>query len=166
MSVRKMVLVALYISIAIVLSIVENLMPLPFIAPGVKLGLANVVTMVAIYTLGYREAGLIMLLRVLLTSMYGGGLNAMLYALSGGVLSVVLMIFVKELLKDKVSPIGVSVTGAFFHNFGQIAMAAFVIGTEKMYAYMGILTISALITGLIVGMTTLYYVGHMKSVSV
>lgn len=162
MSPKKMVLVALYVAMAIVLSIVENLMPLPFIAPGVKLGLANVVTMVAIYTLGYREAGFIMLTRVILTSMYGGGLNALLYALTGGVLSLFVMIVLKESLKTYVSPIGISAAGAFFHNFGQILMAAWIIGTPKMFAYMGVLTVSALITGVIVGMTTIYYMNHMK----
>lgn len=166
MSVKKMTLVALYIAMAIVLSIVENLMPLPFVAPGVKLGLANVVTMVAIYTLGYKEAGGVMVVRVILTSMYGGGLNALLYAFAGGILSLVIMIVLKETLKEHVSPIGVSVAGAFFHNFGQITMAAWVIGSSKMFAYMGVLTVSALITGCIVGMTTLYYLGHMSKIRI
>ena len=94
----KMIYMSLLVSMALVLSLVERMMPLPFVAPGAKLGLANLVIIIAVYTLdNYREAFVILILRVVLTSIVSGNMSALLYSISGGILSFLATIIVKTL---------------------------------------------------------------------
>ena len=92
----KMIYMSLLVSMALVLSLVERMMPLPFVAPGAKLGLANLVIIIAVYTLGsYREAFVILILRIILAAMCAGNLSSLLYSISGGILSFLATIIVK-----------------------------------------------------------------------
>lgn len=150
------------VSVALMLHVFENFMPVPFIAPGAKLGLANIVTMFALYIFGFGEAMTVLILRVIMGSIFGGGLSGFLYSFTGGVLSLIAMYGVKTLFRDHVSIIGVSVTGAFFHSLGQVLMATFIIRNIKMLSYMPVLSIVSIVTGVFIGYTSKYFISYLN----
>ena len=121
----KIVYISLLVAQALVLHIFERMIPVPFITPGAKLGLANLVIVVALYTLdSYKEAFLVLFLRILLSTMFGGTLSSFMFSLVGSIFSFITMVIIKELGKDKVSIIGVSAAGGVFHNIGQLLVAS------------------------------------------
>lgn len=152
MNVRKLVLIAILTSLAVVLSIAESFIPSIGI-PGVKLGLANIVILIVLYEVGILEAVLINLLRVVLTGLVRGTIFSMgfLMSLTGAVLSLGIMILFFLLVK-KFSIVGVSVIGSVFHVTGQIIIAMIFLGTGYMVYYYPIIGISAIITGVFVGL--------------
>ena len=152
MNVRKLVLIAILTSLAIVLSIAESFIPSIGI-PGVKLGLANIVIILVLYEIGVLEAILINLLRVVVTGLVRGTFLSMgfLMSLTGAVLSLGIMILFYLLIK-KFSIIGVSVIGSIFHVTGQIVIAMIFLGTPFMVYYYPIIGVSAIITGVFVGL--------------
>ena len=152
MNVRKLVLIAILTSLAIVLSIAESFIPSIGI-PGVKLGLANIVIILVLYEIGVLEAILINLLRVVVTGLVRGTFLSMgfLMSLTGAVLSLGIMILFYLLIK-KFSIIGVSVIGSIFHVTGQIVIAMIFLSTPFMVYYYPIIGVSAIITGVFVGL--------------
>lgn len=149
MKLRNELYIALLTAISLVLFLVEGLIPLPFIAPGAKLGLANIVTVFVLYTLGVRACLSILLLRTLLASFFGGGPTIFLYSCAGGFLSIAAMSTLKR--TTRFSMLGVSAAGGFFHHLGQLIMAAFATDTLAIFRYLPILGPCGLITGLIIG---------------
>jgi heptaprenyl diphosphate synthase len=137
---------------------------MPFIAPGAKIGLANVITMLAIMTLNYKETFLIVLTRVTLGSIFGGGLSGFLYSMSGGILSLIAMAIIIEVFREKVSPIGISVTGAVFHNVGQLIIAISILRTTRLILYLPVLTIVACISGVFIGYVAKYLLEHFNTI--
>lgn len=151
MNAKKMTLIAILLSIAIVLSILDSL--IPSFVPGMKLGLANVVILIVLYTLGVKEAIFVNLSRVYLAALLRGTIFNMgfLMSLSGAVFSLLVMMLLKVLFK-KLSIVGVSVVGAVFHSLGQILVAVLYLGTTSMFYYLPILCITSVITGIIMGL--------------
>lgn len=151
---RKLTRLALLAAAAVVLGYMEGIItafaPLP---PGIKLGLANTVVLYSIYTLGVGCSVILIILKVVLTGFMSGNLAAaFLYSMGGAVLSLISMLLVKNLSRDKVSLVGVSVVGAVFHNIGQILVAALLLQTPGILFYVFILMISAVITGTLTGL--------------
>ena len=136
---------------AIVISIIESFIPSIGI-PGVKLGLANIVILITLYELGWWEAAVVNLLRVLVTALVRGSFLSMgfLMSLTGALFSLGIMILLKLLIK-KFSIIGVSVVGAVFHVFGQIFIAMIYLGGPAIIYYLPFIGLSAIITGILVG---------------
>lgn len=159
---RKIVLISLLVAQALVLFIVESMIPLPFIAPGAKLGLANIITVTALYTLKLKDTLTIIILRLILSMFLGGNLSTFIYSLAGASLSLCAMYLIKNLLKEKVSIIGVSCSGAVFHNIGQILVASLIVKTFGITFYLPILTIVGIFTGFFIGITSRYLINHMK----
>ena len=151
MKVQKMALLGVLTAAAIVIAILESFIPSVGI-PGVKLGLANIVILVIIYELGIVEAIIVNLLRVLVVGLVRGTFLSMgfLMSLSGAVLSLTIMIIFYLLIK-RFSIIGVSVLGSIFHVSGQILIAMLYLGTAYIVLYLPIIAISAIITGIFVG---------------
>ena len=151
MKVQKMALLGILTAGAIVIAILESFIPSIGI-PGVKLGLANIVILIILYELGVVEAIIVNLLRVLVVGFVRGTFLSMgfLMSLTGAVLSLGIMILFYLLIK-KFSIIGVSVIGAIFHVFGQILIAMLFLGTAYIVLYLPIIAISAIITGVFVG---------------
>lgn len=137
-------------ALAFILSYVETLIPFSFGIPGIKLGLANVVVLTALYLLGTGEAFCLSLVRIILAGFTFGNLYSMFYSLAGGVLSLCVMAFLKK--TGKFTPMGVSAAGGVFHNVGQIVVAGLVLGRNIAY-YFPFLMVSGIITGLAVGLT-------------
>ena len=151
MNTRKIALVGILTSAAIVISILESFIPSVGI-PGVKLGLANIVILITLYELGIKESLLVNTLRVFLVGMLRGSLLTMgfLMSFTGAVFSMTVMIIFYLLVK-KFSIVGVSVIGALFHVFGQILIAIIFLGSGYVLFYLPFIALSAIITGVFVG---------------
>lgn len=151
MKVQKMALLGVLTAGAIVIAILESFIPSIGI-PGVKLGLANIVILVILYELGIVEAIIVNLLRVIVVGLVRGTFLGMgfLMSLTGAVLSLAIMILFYLLIK-KFSIIGVSVIGSVFHVTGQILIAMLYLGTAYIVLYLPVIAISAVITGVFVG---------------
>lgn len=145
----KVAYFGLFVGLGLILGYVEALIPFFMSVPGVKLGLPNLIIVVALYKMGVREAYLLSVTRIVLSGFIFGNLFAILYSLSGGILSL----FVMSLLKKRgdFSIIGVSVAGGVFHNIGQLITAVLVVETLSVSYYLSVLLISGLITGFLIG---------------
>ena len=137
----------LFTAFAMILSFVERQIPTFVAIPGIKLGLPNIAIIIILYRFGWKEASIISLLRVFLTSLLFGTVLSMLYSIAGAVLSLIAMI----LLKNFLSTVTISVIGGVFHNIGQIAVAILVTETQQLLYYLPILIISGVIAGVVVG---------------
>lgn len=148
-----MALLGVLTAAAIVIAILESFIPSIGI-PGVKMGLANIVILIILYELGIWEAGVVNLLRVLVVSLARGTFLSMgfLMSLTGAALSFGIMVLFYLLIK-KFSIIGVSVIGSVFHVTGQIIIAMIFLGSAYIFLYLPIIAISAIITGVFVGIT-------------
>ena len=151
MKVQKMALLGVLTAAAIVIAILESFIPSVGI-PGVKLGLANIVILIILYELGIVEAVVVNVLRVIVVGLVRGTFLSMgfLMSLTGCALSLGIMILFYVLVK-KFSIVGVSVIGSLFHITGQILIAMIFLGTAYIFLYLPVIAISAIITGVFVG---------------
>lgn len=140
----------LFLALALVASYVERLIPINLGIPGVKIGLANIVTMVVLYVMGWIPAFIITIARVLLSGLLFGSGFAMVYSAAGATLSMLAMILLKK--TGLFRSIGVSVAGGVFHNVGQILVAIFVLEANKLIYYLPILILSGLAAGVFIGL--------------
>ncbi len=138
-----------FTALALILSYVETLIPVSFGIPGVKLGLANLVIVIALYRLRLSEAFLLSVVRVLLSGFLFGNYFSIIYSLAGGLLSLTVMAFMKS--REDFSVAGVSIAGGVFHNVGQLMIAAFVVETFSVIYYIPVLLIAGMLTGLLIG---------------
>ncbi len=150
MSAKKTAFYGLFLALALVAGYVERLLPINLGIPGVKLGLANAVTMVLLYTAGFRAAASISVIRVLLTGMLFGNGFAIVYSGAGAVCSLGVMLLLKR--THKFSCVGISVAGGVFHNLGQIVVAAVVLETRALVYYLPVLLLSGLAAGILIGL--------------
>ena len=153
MKVQKIALLGVLTAATIVIAIAESFIPSIGI-PGVKLGLANIMILIILYELGIVEAIGVNIARVLVVSLVRGTFLSMGFfmSLAGAVFSLGIMIIFYLLIR-KFSIIGVSVVGSLFHVFGQILVAIFYLGTGYIIYYLPVIAISAIITGVLVGIT-------------
>ncbi len=160
MSQNKLTKYALLIALAMIFSYIEFIIPLPIPVPGIKLGLANIVVVIALYNLGVKDAVIISVIRIVLVGITFGNVSMMLYSLSGGLLSILVMIFGKKI--SAFSVVGVSILGGIFHNIGQLLLATLIIESSKMLYYMPVLIISGAITGMIIGVVSKSIINKIK----
>ncbi len=149
MKTRKIAYLGLLIALAFVFSYIEFLIPVNIGIPGAKLGLANLVIIVALYTLNEKDAFLLSIIRIVLVGFTFANLASMLYSFAGGILSFLAMLLAKR--TNKLSMTGVSVIGGVFHNVGQIIMAIFVVKTMSLVYYLPVLIVSGLAAGVAIG---------------
>ena len=149
----RLVILSLYVAMALILSYIESLIPLPLPIPGAKIGLPNIITLVSLLTLGWPLTLLVVIARIFLSGfMFGGGFS-IVYSLGGGLLSLLVMSLLLHFFKDKISIILVSVFGAITHNLGQVIVAAIVVQTTSLLLYFLFLMLLAIPTGLFIGIT-------------
>ena len=146
---RRIAFLGLFVALAFVLSYIEFMLPLNIGIPGAKIGLANLVVMVALYTVGEKDAIALSLIRVVLVGLTFGNISMMLYSLAGAILSLVVMLIAKK--ADKFSMVGVSILGGVFHNVGQIIVAILVLETGSLLYYLPFLIIIGTVTGVLIG---------------
>jgi len=149
MNTRKVAYLGLLIALAFVFSYIEFLIPVNIGVPGAKLGLANLVIIVAMYTLNEKDAFVLSMIRIVLVGFTFANLASMLYSLAGGILSYVAMVIAKR--TQKLSVTGVSVLGGVFHNIGQIMMAIWVVKTASLVYYLPVLMVSGIAAGVAIG---------------
>lgn len=157
---RRVALCGMMVALAFILSYVEHLIPFNFGIPGVKLGLANLVVLLALYTLDLRDAFVIAVIRIILTGLTFGGLFSMLYSLAGGLLSFLLMAFLSR--KKLLGTTGVSICGGIAHNVGQLLVAMCVLETSNVWYYFPVLLISGAVTGTLIGLVGGLMVGRLQ----
>ena len=149
MKASKLSLLALSVSLAMILSFVESQIPAMVAIPGVKVGLANIVVVFALYKLGWKYAAVISLTRVFLVGLLFGNGISILYSFTGAIVSFAAMLLLK---KAKVfSTMAVSVAGGVLHNLGQIAMACVIMGTDVLRYYAPFLVLSGTLAGIAIG---------------
>ena len=147
---RRLTTDALLISLSLILFFVEGLLPPIILPPGAKFGLANVVTLAALYLLSEVDALIILLTRIFLAGIFAGSPTIIFFSISGGLLSLAAMIFFKR--TEKFSIVGVSAAGGFFHNVGQIFAATFFMGSQKIFFYLPILGTCGIFVGVLIGL--------------
>lgn len=145
----KAALYGILIALAMVMSFVESLIPIPIPVPGVKLGLANLVTVTGLYLVGIRGTVCLTLLRVVLVGFSFGNPYSMIYGLSGSLLSLFVMALAKKY--RLFSQTGISILGGIAHNIGQITFAALIVRTPGVYVYLPALLVAGCISGLVIG---------------
>ena len=150
LSAREIALYGLLIALAFVLSYVESLIPISFGVPGVKLGLANLAVITALYTVGVPGAAFISLVRIVLMGFTFGTPSMILYSLAGGALSLFVMAVLKRF--RVFGMIGISVAGGAAHNIGQIAVAAAVVEQAALFAYLPVLLAAGTAAGAVIGL--------------
>ena len=138
------------ISLAFIFSYLEAVIPIPIPVPGVKLGLANLVTIVGLYTVGIKGTAAVSLVRIVLVGFTFGNASSMIYSLAGGTLSLILMILAKK--PGWFSQIGVSIIGGIGHNIGQISIAAVVVQTSGVFYYLPFLMAAGIVAGAVIGL--------------
>jgi heptaprenyl diphosphate synthase len=158
---QHIALCGILIAVALVLSYVESLIPLPVPVPGIKLGLANAVALMALYKLGWKSALAINVTRIVLSGAMFTGFSAMLYGLAGGVLSVFVMILAKR--TGVFSSIGISVAGAAAHILGQVTLASIVIQNTVIFMTLPVLLVSAIVSGTVTGYLVHLILGHIPN---
>lgn len=161
---KDIALGAVLTALALGLSVMESLFPVTAAIPlpGVKLGLANIVTVFALYELGAVPALCILIARCLLGSLFAGNVSALLYSLMGGLAAMAVMIVLKQC--KALSIFGVSIGGAAGHNLGQIAAAVITLGDTAVLGYLPVLLGVSLITGTLTGFIAALLFRAMKNV--
>lgn len=159
---KKIALYGMFTALAIIFSAVERLIPLPIPAPGVKLGLANVVVVIFLYAFGEKPALFVSVLRIVITGFLFGNGWSVLYSLAGGLASFAAMAAGRRSRLFSVT--GVSVLGGVFHNAGQIAVAAAATRSVKLFYYLPVLIAAGELTGVLIGCVAHYTLRHLRTV--
>lgn len=150
MSTKKTAHFGLLIALAVVLGYVESLVPVYLGAPGVKLGLANLVTMISLYSMGVKETVIINGVRILFTGFTFGPPSIILFGAAGSFLSLVVMYVCKRY--RLLGMVGISILGGVAHNIGQFLMASFVVHTFGVFSYLPVLLAAGTVAGALVGL--------------
>ena len=148
---RRITRDALLLTAALVIYLLEAQLPPLAPLPGVKLGLANIITVYAMFRVGAKDALAILLLRVLLGSLFGGNWMAFAYSLAGGIFCYAAMLLLRKVLTEKQIWVA-SAVGAIFHNIGQILVAMALFRTAAVAVYFPVLVASGVVTGVFTGL--------------
>ena len=157
---KKLTLLSSLVAVAMILSYIESLIPAFVAVPGVKMGLSNIATVFALYTLGPAYAVCVSVVRVFLSALLFGNFVSLIYSLSGAVLALLVMILLKRL--DCFSTVGVSVSGGVMHNAGQIIAACIVMENAAISLYIIPLIISGTLSGIAIGILAGMLVDRIK----
>lgn len=164
MQTKRLTQLALLTTVALTIFIIELRIPNPFPIPGIKLGLANIITVYAVYHYRAREVLMVLLARILLGALFAGNMMSLLYSLTGGMLCLAGMLALRRIIPEQ----GIwfsSMVGAVLHNAGQIMVAILVTGTPGIVAYFPILLVSGCLAGLFTGLCAQAAVRSLRSAS-
>lgn len=162
MKTRRMVLLGLLTAIALTIFMLEAQLPAPIPVPGVKLGLANIVTVFTVFLLGPREGVLVLAARVFLGAVFAGNFSTILYSAAGGALAIAVTIGLKKKLKENQLWVA-GCAGAVAHSIGQMAVAVWVSGTLGLLVYLPILIAVSIVTGLFTGLCAQFLLNRGKN---
>jgi len=160
MKVKRLVYIAMLTAVALIIFMIEAQIPSLVPIPGVKLGLANIITVYAMFTLGPASTLMILLCRVFLGSIFSGQVITLFYSLGGGLLCYLSMLLMRKILTQKQIWV-CSVIGAIFHNIGQIIVAVLITRTPGIVAYLPILLVTGIIAGVFTGICAQFVVHRL-----
>ena len=158
---KKLALMAVLTAIALTIFMLEAQLPAPVPIPGVKLGLANIVTLTAMLILGRREAGAILAARIVMGAVFAGNPSAMLYSAAGGVLAYAAMCLLVGVVPEK----RLWAVSAVAHNMGQLLACVLVVKTPGVFIYAPALIVSGVITGVFTGFGAMYLVRALRKLN-
>lgn len=162
---KKLIYISLLAAQGVVITLLERSIPFPFaFAPGAKLGLANMVTILALFTLPYKESLTVVWMRLIISTFLGGTLSTFLYSFAGAFLSFFGMVFVRRLGPSRVSLIGVSATGGILHNVGQLIVASTIAQSFSVMLYLPVLAFTGIFSGIAVGIAANYLMEHVVTI--
>jgi len=147
--IRQITTMGMLVALAMVLGFLETLIPINLGIPGMKLGLANIVVVIALFLFDIKTAVVVSILRIILIAMTFGNMSMMFYSIAGASLSLLSMIAISKI--KSFSLISVSIVGGIMHNVGQIICAAFVVRTNGVFTYLPVLMIAGLVSGALIG---------------
>jgi len=161
---RKIAFNGLLTSLAIVLSLLERFIPVSLIVPfpGIKLGFANIVTMFALFYLGFSSALAITVLRCVLASFFFGGMSSLIYSLAGALLALITMALLKTGYDKLFSITGISMGGAAAHNTGQIMIASLMMKNAAIFAYLPVLLFAGIATGFLTAFVSVHLFSNFE----
>lgn len=159
---RKMIFLSLLVALGLVLGVIESFMPLPYVAPGAKLGLSNIVILITLVLFGFKEGMIVGILKSLVLTLVTGSITSLFYSLFGTMLSGVVMYIVYTYFSKVFSLIGVSIFGAVAHNTGQVFVASIMMSNFKIFSYLPILLLISLFTGYFVGLASIFITENLK----
>ncbi|EGO8853275.1 heptaprenyl diphosphate synthase [Enterococcus faecalis] len=161
---HKNIYIAMLVAQGVIIGLIENMIPYPFaFAPGAKLGLANLITIIAIFTMRKRDSFFLVCLRLILTTLLGGTLSTFFYSASGALLSYFGMLLVKQLGPKRVSIIGISAVGGFLHNVGQLLTTSFFAHSWAPMLYLPFLSLFGFLSGIAIGIAANYLLQHVQT---
>lgn len=146
---HKVAYFGVFAALAMIFSYVESLIPFQIGIPGVKLGLANLIVVIALYKMGIKEAFFVSVIRIVLSGFLFANLFSIIYSLAGGMVSLAVMAFLKS--RRSFSVFGISMAGGVAHNIGQIVVAMLVVETFSVAYYIPVLLVAGLATGFVIG---------------
>lgn len=152
---------ALSVALALAISLIEQMIPLPFIAPGARLGLSNIVILTTLVVFGFRNAFTVAILKSVLLMLVTGQVSSMFYSLAGSIMSVTTMALTLRWGSTFFSLIGVSIIGACSHNIGQFAVAALILQGTEVFIYLPVIFLLGLFTGIFVGLASDQVSSHL-----
>ena len=158
---KKLCFMAVLTAIALTIFMIENQLPSPVPIPGIKLGLANIITLTAMAILGRKEAGAILAARIIMGAIFAGSPSTFIYSAAGGILAYIVMCVTIGLFKENQLWI-VSALAAIAHNAGQLGACALIVNTPGIFAYAPILAASGVITGVFTGFAAIYLIRAVK----
>ena len=159
MKTKRLVTLGLLTAIALTIFMLEAQIPPVVPMPGVKLGLANIVTVFAVFVLGWKEGCMVLFARIFLGAVFAGNFSTILYSLAGGSLAIAVTILLKLILKPKQLFVA-GVFGAVAHSIGQMAAAIAISGTPQLIVYLPVMVGISIVTGLFTGLCAQYMVNH------
>ena len=159
---KRVALCGLLLSMMLVLGWVEHMIPLNASIPGIKLGLSNGVLIFAVYMLDIPTSFVLMVLKVVLSGLMFGGVSAMMYAMAGGLLSMILMSLLSKV--KGIHTVTVSMVGGVAHNVGQVGLAMLMLRTPKLMYYMAILMLVGLACGALTGVCATSVMKHLRKI--
>ena len=156
---KKLTLLACLSAIALTIFMIEAQIPALVPIPGIKLGLANIVTVFAVFVLGPRDAAAILLVRIFLGAVFAGNFSTIFYSAAGGVCAIGITILLRKFLTGKQLWVA-GVLGAIAHSFGQMAMAVALTGTPGLIVYMPVMVAVSILTGTFTGLCAQFLVNR------
>ena len=161
MNIRRLTELALLSAVALIIFVIELRIPNPFPVPGVKLGLANIVTVYAVFRYRPSETAMIVTVRLLLGAMFSGNPSALLYSAAGAVVCLCGMLLLRRILPEKQIWL-CSVIGAMLHNIGQITAAVIIMQSFGVAAYLPVLLVTGSLAGAFTGICTQLLLNRIK----
>ena len=161
---KRLALSAILAAMAMILSYIEALIPVPVPVPGIKLGLANLIVIIAIYKLGFRYAFVINCVRIFTAGLLFTGVFGVIYSMAGGIMSIIIMYVLYK--TGLFSMVGISMAGGVAHNFGQLATACIIMSNIRLMSYFSVLLFAGMISGVLIGIVAYMVMGKLPQLKI